>query len=247
LRDLPTVVPPFKGVFVETASPRHFENPDITAWGALFSRVEEVEVVEPGFVAAGGEVKWIVEMVPVWDDRGILKTYPCIWEFYLDSGGRLLHDDNGDIVYETATLVEPDLANAVDGNQRWEALKESVMKLALPFFYAFAFCHCRNVELKQQDVSRQVRRQAERKGLPLLDYRVLEIEPMKKALKSEGGIEEVGPRKALHICRGHFKTYTVDAPLFGQHAGTWWWEGQLRSALKRGDNQEDYKAKSPQG
>lgn len=75
----------------------------------------------------------------------------------------------------------------------------------LPFFYTFAFCHCRNVDLQQQEVSRQVRRQAERKGLQLLDYRILEIDPMKKALKTEGGIEEVGPGKALHICRGHFK------------------------------------------
>jgi hypothetical protein len=244
LRDLPVVVPPFRGVFVETASPRHFDNPDIRGWGAIFSRIDEVEAIEPGEIEAEA-VKWIVEMALVYDDRGSLRTYPAIWLFYLDNDGRLFRDAAGNILYETATLVGPELAGTVDGNERWEALKESVMTLVLPFFYTFAFCHCRTVDVQQREVSRQVRRQAERKGLPLLDYRVLEIEPMKKALKSEGGIEEVGPTKALHICRGHFKTYTEDAPLFGQHIGTWWWEGSIRGSLSRGNVDKDYSVTPP--
>lgn len=246
LRDLPVVVPPFRGVFVETASPRQFENPDIGGWGALFSRVDDVEAVESSDVSAAGEVKWIVEMTPVWDDKGLLRTYPAIWVFYLAEDGGLLHDNSGDILYETATLVEPDLAGTVDGNERWEALKDSVMTLALPFFYAFAFCHCKNVELREQEVSRQVKRQAERKGLPLLDYRVLEIEPMKKVLRSEGEIESVGPRKALHLCRGHFKRYTADAPLFGQHVGVWWWESSIRGSLARGNVEKGYSVNPPE-
>ena len=119
------------------------------------------------------------------------------------------------------------------------------MSLLLPFFYTFAFCHCRNVDLQQPEPSRQVRRQAERKGLSLLDYRVLEIEPMKKALRTEGGIEEVGPRKALHICRGHFKVYSPQAPLFGQHVGTWWWESSIRGNLTKGKVEKDYRVTPP--
>lgn len=211
----------------------------------MFSRVDEVEAVESGDVSAAGEVKWIVEMAPVWDDKGLLRTYPAIWVFYLAEDGRLLHDDSGDIVYETATLVEPHLAGTVDGNGRWEALKESVMTLALPFFFAFAFCHCRNVDLKPQEVSRQVRRQAERKGLPLLDYRVLEIEPMKKALRTEGGIEAVGPRKALHLVRGHFKHFSEDKPLFGRVVGTFWWESSIRGSLAKGKVEKDYEVNPP--
>jgi|SRR5450759_836571 len=239
LRDLPVVVPPFRGVFVETASPKQFENPDIRGWGALFSRLDEVEAIEAREIGPAA-VKWIVEMSLVYDDRGLLRTYPALWEFYLDREGRLLRDDSGDILYETATLVEPELAGTVDGNERWEALKDSVMTLVLPFFYAFAFCHCRNVELQVQEPSRQVRRQAERKGLTLLDYRLLEIEPMKKALQDEGRINKAGPRKALHLVRGHFKSYTEDAPLFGQHIGTWWWEGSIRGSLAKGNIKKDY-------
>ncbi len=39
LRDVPVVTPPFKGVFLETASPRRFDDPDIRGWGAYFSRL----------------------------------------------------------------------------------------------------------------------------------------------------------------------------------------------------------------
>ena len=244
LLDLPVLVPPFRGLFVETQSPRQFDNPDMSGWGALFLRQDEVDAIENSEIPAEA-VKWTVEMALVYDNKGLLRTYPAVWCFYLDDSGRLLHDENGEILYETATLVEPDLAGTVDGNERWEAVKESVMTLVLPFFYTFAFCHCRNVELHQQEVSRQVRRQAERKGLPILDYRVLEIEPMKRVLRTEGGIENVGPREALKICRGHFKTYTADAPLFGQHVGTWWWEGQLRTSLRTGLGKEDYRVIPP--
>jgi len=244
LLDLPVLVPPFPGVFIETSNPRQSDNPDMRGWGALFLRQDEAEAIENSEIPAE-TVKWTIEMALVYDNKGLLRTYPAVWCFYLDDNGRLLRNDTGEILYETATLVEPSLAGTVDGNKRWETVKESVMTLVLPFFYTFAFCHCRNVELRQQEVSRQVRRQAERKGLPILDYRVLEIEPMKRVLRTEGGIEEVGPRKALKICRGHFKTYTADAPLFGQHVGTWWWEGQLRTSLRTGQGKEDYRVTPP--
>ena len=34
-------------------------------------------------------------------------------------------------------------------------------------------------------------------------------------------------------CRGHFKTYTEDAPLFGKHVGTWWWSPRFNTHRRR--------------
>ena len=105
--------------------------------------------------------------------------------------------------------------------------------------------HCKNVSLESLQVSRQVRRQAKRKGTPLLDYRVLNIEPMKGVLRSEGGMEEAGPKVALHICRGHFKDYRDGPGLFGKHRAVYWWEGSVRGSLARGKVEKEYQVLTP--
>lgn len=239
LKDVPTVTPPFKGMFIETARPKNFDNPDIQAWGAYFSRLDEVEAIDSSEITANA-VRWVVEMALIYSDRGVLKTYPAVWVFYLGGDGQLLHDNHGDILYETATLAGAELAETVENSKRWDDLREGVFSLLLPFFWSFGFMHCKNVTLETPPVSRQVRRQAERKGTPLLDYRVLNIEPMKRVLKDEGNLESVGPRQALHICRGHFKTYSEDKPLFGKFVGTFWWEGSVRGSLSKGKIDKDY-------
>lgn len=45
---------------------------------------------------------------------------------------------------------------------------------------------------------------------------------------------------AFHMCRGHFKTYTEDAPLFGKYAGTFWWQPQARGKAENGTITKDY-------
>lgn len=46
---------------------------------------------------------------------------------------------------------------------------------------------------------------------------------------------------AQHRVRGHFKTYTADAPLLGKHVGTYWWGWQVRGNASRGTVASDYK------
>ena len=43
-----------------------------------------------------------------------------------------------------------------------------------------------------------------------------------------------GGTMPLHLVRGHFKTYTADAPLFGRQTGTYWWGWQSRGKAERG-------------
>lgn len=47
-----------------------------------------------------------------------------------------------------------------------------------------------------------------------------------------------GLRKALAICRGHFKTFMPDAPLFGKHTGQFWWAPHIRGDTDAGDRRE---------
>lgn len=44
----------------------------------------------------------------------------------------------------------------------------------------------------------------------------------------------------LHLVRGHFKTYTADAPLFGKTTGTYWWSHFVAGNPSRGMRTADY-------
>lgn len=46
---------------------------------------------------------------------------------------------------------------------------------------------------------------------------------------------------AIHRVRGHFKTFTAEKPLLGQHVGTYWWGWQVRGKAENGIVVSDYK------
>ena len=244
LADLPVVVPPFTSVFLETKSPRDTAKQDVSAWGAFFSRSDEASDIGNSEIGAD-DVKWLVEMSLLFDDKGVIKTHPVVYGFFLDSQGQFLTDSGEGILFETYMLAREELAEVIEGDPQWEGRQKSSIDMALPFFFSFAFMHCKNVSLVPPHVSRQVKRQAERSGKPLLDYRILNIEPMKAILKKEGNLDEVGPKTALHICRGHFKDYRDGPGLFGKLRGVYWWEGSVRGSLSRGKVEKDYKVNPP--
>ena len=68
-------------------------------------------------------------------------------------------------------------------------------------------------------MTRQERRARERRGEPRVRLYTLQIDPMRQILRTEGRSANVGLPNSLHICRGHFATYTEDRPLFGKAVG----------------------------
>jgi hypothetical protein len=112
-----------------------------------------------------------------------------------------------------------------------------------PALLTLTFVNCRNVPREQvEPPTKLVRRDAKRKLVPRRGYHLLDIGPMTTTLATEGGVSEHGSvQRALHVCRGHFKTYTADAPLFGHAVGTWWWGPQLRGAEQAGVSAKDYR------
>lgn len=110
---------------------------------------------------------------------------------------------------------------------------------------AIAFMHCKNVALLPIDPPLKPSLKNERRyGKPLTRYHVLQIEPMKTVLRVEGGIHEGGLKRALHICRGHFKEFGGDnKKLFGKYEGTYWWGPQARGSKRSGQVVKDYKVK----
>jgi hypothetical protein len=104
-----------------------------------------------------------------------------------------------------------------------------------------SFMHCKNVTQEEiTPAAALAKKQLRKHGIPKVSYRVLKIEPMTRALHEQGASDTKGLGHALHICRGHFKTYTAERPLFGQRVGTWWWDTNLRGARSTGTVVKDY-------
>jgi len=117
----------------------------------------------------------------------------------------------------------------------------TIMDVLYPLFFAISLCHCKNIEIRDKPVSRQVRRAAKRKNQPLTVYKELVLEPFKKQVRYESerdGESEV--KRALHICRGNFATYTAAKPLFGKHAGTYWRSAHVKGSADVGTVKKSY-------
>lgn len=130
---------------------------------------------------------------------------------------------------------------AIEPSRLW-----ALMALAYPAFLATSFLHCRNVSTEEHVPPAKLDKAYRRRhGLPLVRYKTLTIEPMKRILRKEGRVEVNGLTKALHICRGHFKDYRASAGLFGKHKGLFWWDMHARGALDQGAVMKDYAIKLP--
>lgn len=112
--------------------------------------------------------------------------------------------------------------------------------LCQPAFMAISFMHCKNVAVQESPEDAPPPKWIRRQRVPEVRYRVLDIEPMKQVLRTEGRIEETGLKKALHICRGHFATYTEEKPLFGKVSGTFWVPQCIKGNHKHGTVVKDY-------
>ena len=110
--------------------------------------------------------------------------------------------------------------------------------------YAILFTHCRNVTYYEKSHPEKLQKANIKRGkTPQETYRILDIEGLTKQAKSDATTERGELQTALHICRGHFKTYTEENPLFGQHTGTYWWPMHKRGSEKYGKINKDYKIK----
>lgn len=115
-----------------------------------------------------------------------------------------------------------------------------------PLLLSYTFMHCKNVPVLEVSPPEKLSRKSlKRYGIPLTKYRTIEIDGMKEVLRTEGRIQEVGLSKALHLCRGHFKTYTPEKPRFGRDTGSFWVSPHVRGSKDRGEVIKDYAVKAP--
>ena len=260
-KHFPNLAPPFERMWLETVAPSRivsdqrgenaWQSP-VRAWGVDCRSIRfdpdtvpysqtHLAQLNGGTLARGwdgqpnepgdDERGWTVGMMPFVQIEGEGIIGP--WFTYV-----LVVRDDGTL-YGPPAIIGTWMPDHNDTNALSELIK--------PLLLAISFLHCKNVRVQEEEsqLSRQERRRLERAGIEPVRFKTLDIAPMRQILEYEGGAAAVGIQRALHICRGHFATYTEDKPLFGRHAGTFWVPAHVKGSVKEGIVGKDYRVLAP--
>ncbi len=232
---LPTYAPPFKKFWIE-----YDTGQDLPSLGGH----QRVGILFNGYDHS--EADWHPDDDP--DDwRWSLEAF-----VYLEVGGRVAGPffcwrsfvaADGSVFKENLELPACELFGDFS-DEVWSRLKSSLMQQARdvyrPALLALGFLHCKNVEKVEHDPPPLSRKQRRGNRSAKSRYYTLDIEAMRKVLKTDGQVEHNGLGHALHICRGHFKTFSPEAPLMGKGVGTYWWQSHVRGNGQYGTVVKDY-------
>lgn len=186
-------------------------------------------------------VRWIT-IVTTFIEKPDGKTYPVGLYLWAINEQGLIMEGSG--IY--GLLFNQYVLNQIYPGKSLEWCVDELRQTCFPFFLAISFMHCKNVVTTVNEPPAKLSKAYQkRRGVPLVKYYTLEIEPMKQVLRREGQSEKTGLKRALHICRGHFAHYSPDKPLFGRVSGTFWKPAHVRGSLSEGAVIKDYEVKEP--
>lgn len=112
-------------------------------------------------------------------------------------------------------------------------------------FLSHSLLACRNVTTDEHRPQAKVDRAHRRRhGRGKVTFRTLAIRVAGGAQDEQRRIGLGDGQTALHLVRGHFKTFTADRPLFGSRVGTWWWSPIARGTEDAGVVIKDYKVQA---
>ncbi len=114
--------------------------------------------------------------------------------------------------------------------------------------YALGLLNCNNiVTIVRGGQPADVKRDRHRKWVHR--HYVLQIRPLREVTKNEYQTQKTeeaeSEQLSFHFCRGHFKTYTAERPLFGKYVGAFWWDAHARGSIKKGIVTKDYNINPP--
>jgi hypothetical protein len=108
-----------------------------------------------------------------------------------------------------------------------------------------ALLNCRNIVTDDHPPDATMQRARTRRGKPpFVTYKTLRVIAPSSVRASGGhapGRQPPQGQLPLHLVRGHFATYTDDAPLFGKYAGRFWIHAHARGNVTVGTVLKDYK------
>lgn len=227
-----TLAPPFDRCFIEFQGAH---NPvDAYAWGVLVESIWPRGAGDP----KESEIGWHLMLTLFIESKKGVPAGPIARYFAaLDREGNWFRDDDGTLVWQ-GSIVEVEPSPPAEVRQE---TADGLVTLLFPALLTLSFMHCRNVEARSVEAPAGLSKKWRKKtGRDLVRHQVLEISPMKSVLDSQGRAHQDGIGSALHICRGHFKTFSEDAPLFGRVTGQFWWPQHVRGSADQGEIKKSY-------
>jgi hypothetical protein len=236
-RDIPSFAIPFPLSFVEctTSNPDH---PSRGQWGVLFENWPELTEIKDQCQPETCTLT-LATLFLDWGGNGKPYAPVALASIYTDKHGSIIEcrtDLFAPINCRQNTKFPED--------ETHKKFKRWIFPYFVPCMLAVSFMNCKNVTTTAIEPDAKLNRERTKAGLkPFLRYHTINIDPMKRVLKIEGNIETEGLKRALHICRGHFATYSPEKPLFGHFAGTVWKPAHVRGTPDEGIVVSDYKIK----
>lgn len=116
----------------------------------------------------------------------------------------------------------------------------------MPCLLGISFLHCKNVIIQDEKPNENIAKaHYKRKGWNLTDYKILDIQPMRKIIEHEASGYSHSLPRSLHIVRGHFKNYKEGQGLFGRHQGLYFWQAYARNKGSNRRTVKTYRVKEP--
>jgi hypothetical protein len=237
-KDFPNLAPPFEVFWIEMRAPEKVvsETTGTQSWKE-FLGIEEWGCLFHGWKREAG---WAMA-VACFFRKGEALRMPICFSFNLTSEGQIPEDPARpglpQFWMHLPNAGKMSLEEATKHASSFRGFLDSCL-------LAISFMHCKNVELVDGPFEERFSKAQVRRGRPpLTRFKVLEIEPMKRVLRTEGQIGEKGVQHALHICRGHFKDYRQRG-LFGKLKGMYWWDAFARGEADAGEVKKVYDVKA---
>jgi len=279
-KDIPNAAPPFEEFFVEWTAQGPSERETDTQITAMvaFSCIKingprELELqrarsrvsgAPPVFASTAMIGKWVCSADVLTDVGGVGDSPGPIFQagfvhYAVDEKGAIV-DVLGKPFHSSPSLNLRELLRGMADRFLIEIVQVALV--------AVTFMHSRSATLSEHTLQapRWARRRAEKEGRKPpapIRYHVLEIEPVVEMLKAQGGLGSgSGLKKALHLCRGHFRIYGVldketgtykpkgdKGGIFGRRSpesyGMFWTPSHERGSEERGRVEKDYDVKTP--
>lgn len=111
-----------------------------------------------------------------------------------------------------------------------------------PAFFGFSLAHCKNIEIVdvKKDFKKLNKNRKKKNKSPLFEFKVVKLTDASKKVYTIHDLNDSRKKVNFHICRGHFKEYNEEKPLFGKLTGKFWVPQHTRGDIKKGFTKKDY-------
>jgi len=131
---------------------------------------------------------------------------------------------------------------SIEISEEYDAsIKEDITHILRCANMALILLNTKNIVTQEHRPPVKLNKKRIKKGKqPLFTYHTLRLQLPGKRKKSNGKTEPGDNTTRLHLCRGHFKTYTEENPLFGKFTGRYWWQPHARGNKDEGVVMKNY-------